>query len=170
VNDTRAVSRRLNSWLETSLAVLSRVNPVHIHADELLGRDNASYEDQLSAIKAGYLEAIHILGNRLGYVMPVLTIPLASTDDLTCDLPDLGQLEAADEIPSVYLIHRDALKDLAQCEVYRRFLKDFTVFHPHPKDVFFFYEVFRGEQQREWGWEYARTIKGEHYLPEHRGA
>jgi hypothetical protein len=33
-----------------------------------------------------------------------------------------------------------------------------------------FYEVFRGEQQREWGWEYARTIKGEHYLPEHRGA
>jgi hypothetical protein len=29
-----------------------------------------------------------------------------------------------------------------------------------------FYEVFRGEQQREWGWEYARTIKGEHYLPE----
>jgi hypothetical protein len=169
VNDTRAISHRLKSWMETSLAVLSRVNPVHVHAYELLGRDNISHQGQLAAVKAAYLEAIDILGDRLGYVMPVLMIPLASTDDLTCDLPDLGQLDFGYETPSIYLIHRDALKDLARCEVYRQFLRDFTLFDPHPPDVFFFYEVFRREEERESGWEYTRTIRGEHYLPEHRG-
>jgi hypothetical protein len=72
------------------------------------------------------------------------------------------------EPPSIYLVHRDVFKELYKCELYRRYLGDFTVFDPHPEDVFFFYEVLRREEERLFGWEYSRTIKAEHYLPEHR--
>ena len=106
---------------------------------------------------------VGILGN-----LPILMIPLISTRDLIVDPPDVRGLDVGDEIPSIYLIDRNASKYLARCELYRVFLHDLQLFEPRREDVFCFYEVLRLEQQRQWGWDYTRTIKAEHYLPEHR--
>ena len=162
------MTHRLKSWIETNVPAVSAANPVHIHADELLGRDSATQQEWLTALKSAYLETIDILGERLAAVMPILMIPLISTRDLIVDPPDVRGLDVGDEIPSIYLIDRNASKYLARCELYRVFLHDLQLFEPRREDVFCFYEVLRLEQQRQWGWDYTRTIKAEHYLPEHR--
>jgi hypothetical protein len=162
----------LEAWLARSRAQLSDTNPVHIHVDELCPQIRAHRRRWLPNIVRLYADAILLLGESVDQIQPILVIPLKELNKMTCNVPPFTRIESllASEPPSIYLCRREAAKHVRLIEVYRRYLAGFRPVRQQIEGVFFFYEVARVERSRRQGWEFTRTILGEHYPSELRRA
>jgi hypothetical protein len=156
----------LEAWIDVSLTKIRPGNSIHIHTDELFSDAVRSPQATLNLLASSYIRTIEILSARLDQVMPVLVIPLNDAQDLVCEPPASSRLSgdlSTEEPPSISLVHRDTARLPSSRESYRRFLSDFHMFDRPMPNVQFFYECSRSEEERIQGWEYARTIFGEHY-------
>jgi hypothetical protein len=156
---------KLDAWIDVSVTKVKPGNSIHIHADELFPDVVGSPQATLDLLASSYIRTIEILSGRLEQVMPVLVIPLRDAQELVCEPPPSSGLsgDLSTEPPSISLVHRDTARLPRLRESYRRFLSDFHMFDRPMPNVKFVYECSRSEEERIQGWEYTRTIFGEHY-------
>lgn len=163
-----SIESLVRGWVKINLPLVTSLNPVSIHLDQLLYKTPKKKPVIISSSLNIFTILVKILREHQVPVKPILTIPLAEiSNEITSDIPrnleDLTNQLNEFESPSFYLADWGPLKWIALCEEINIPLPFKLLDGEFANDIYVYYREFRYGRAIRFNSEYARVIYAEYY-------